>query len=110
MLTVTDSAVPLLQDMLKDEPGCKFRILVSSSCGGPDFNLALDESTNKTDMTPIVNGVAFIYPEHVAPYLDGVIIDAVEKGNGRLGLVIRSPIRGECCSSSGHSGCSSTGC
>ncbi len=110
MLTVTDSAASLLQDMLEDEPKCKLRLLVSSSCGGPDFSLALDESASPNDLTPIINGVAFIYPEHVTQYLDGVTIDAVDKGNGRLGLVIRSPISGECCSSSGHSCCSSSGC
>ena len=69
--------------------------------------MALDESINPIDVTPDVNGVPFIYPEHMTPYLDGVIFDAEDRGGG-LGIVIRSPIPGGSCGDSDDS--CGTGC
>ncbi|MCY0889080.1 MAG: hypothetical protein OWQ59_11575 [Alicyclobacillaceae bacterium] len=52
--------------------------------------MALDESVNALDMQVEEQGVPFVFPEHLVPYLNGITIDLVDHGYGP-GISIRRP-------------------
>jgi iron-sulfur cluster assembly protein len=77
MLTITDSAVKHLQELLleKSEPGKALRISVErGGCAGMSYSMSLDEP-NAADFTEGREGVKVVVDPASLPYVSGSTID-----------------------------------
>src|SRR4051794_23711531 len=93
MITVTDSAVKQLQELLSESPestGKGLRILVEAGgCAGMQYVMALDEPKEGDDVVTR-EGVSVLVDTVSAKYLDGSIIDYTDELSG-AGFRIRNP-------------------
>jgi len=78
MLTITDSAVAKLRDILTEEnnPALKLRIFVQGGgCSGMQYGFTLDEIANEDDFTLDESGVQVLVDAMSMQYLTGAEID-----------------------------------
>jgi len=78
MLTITDSAVAKLRDILAEEnnPALKLRIFVQGGgCSGMQYGFTLDEIANEDDFTLDESGVQVLVDAMSMQYLTGAEID-----------------------------------
>ena len=93
MITLTDSAVIKLQDLLAEEnnPKLKLRVFVQGGgCSGFQYGFTLDETTNDDDFDIKVNGVQVLVDSMSSQYLQGAAVDYREDNYG-ASFVINNP-------------------
>jgi len=81
MITLTDSAVEKLRDLLAEEnnPDLKLRTFVQGGgCSGMQYGFTFDEITNEDDWEEDHEGVKILIDSMSAQYLDGARIDYKE--------------------------------
>ena len=81
MITLTDSAVEKLRDLLAEEnnPDLKLRTFVQGGgCSGMQYGFTFDEITNEDDWEEDFEGVKILIDSMSATYLDGAQIDYKE--------------------------------
>jgi len=78
MITVTESAVAKIQDILAEEnnPTLKLRVFVQGGgCSGMQYGFTLDETQNDDDWDLDINGVHVLVDAMSGGYLQGAVID-----------------------------------
>ena len=81
MLTITDSAIGKIKDLLAEEnnPNLKLRTFVQGGgCSGMQYGFTFDEDQNEDDFTIEENGVVILVDSASMMYLDGASIDYKE--------------------------------
>ena len=81
MITLTESAVEKLRDLLAEEnnPDLKLRTFVQGGgCSGMQYGFTFDEITNEDDWEEDHEGVKILIDSMSAQYLDGARIDYKE--------------------------------
>ena len=81
MITLTDSAIEKLKDLLAEEnnPDLKLRTFVQGGgCSGMQYGFTFDEITNEDDWEEDHEGVKILIDSMSAQYLDGARIDYKE--------------------------------
>lgn len=81
MITLTDSAVEKLRDLLAEEnnPDLKLRTFVQGGgCSGMQYGFTFDEIINEDDWEEDFEGVKILIDSMSATYLDGAQIDYKE--------------------------------
>jgi iron-sulfur cluster insertion protein len=85
MITITDSAVAKLQDILSEEanPNLKLRVFVQGGgCSGFQYGFTLDEEQADDDWSIETNGVQVLVDSMSGGYLQGATIDYREDQYG----------------------------
>lgn len=80
-LTLTDSAVAKLRDLLAEEnnPDIKLRVFVQGGgCSGMSYGFTFDEEQNEDDFTIEKSGVAVLVDSMSMQYLNSATIDYKE--------------------------------
>jgi iron-sulfur cluster insertion protein len=93
MITLTDSAVVKLQDLLAEEnnPNLKLRVFVQGGgCSGFQYGFTLDEDTNEDDFDIKINEVPVLIDSMSSQYLQGARVDYREDNYG-ASFVIDNP-------------------
>jgi iron-sulfur cluster insertion protein len=78
MITVSESAVAKIQDILAEEnnPALKLRVFVQGGgCSGMSYGFTLDETQNEDDWDLEINGVKVLVDSMSGGYLQGANID-----------------------------------
>lgn len=78
MITVSESAVAKIQDILAEEnnPQLKLRVFVQGGgCSGMQYGFTLDDTQNEDDWDIDVNGVKILVDSMSGGYLQGAEID-----------------------------------
>jgi len=78
MITITDSAVLKIQDILAEEnnPNIKLRVFVQGGgCSGMQYGFTLDEEQAEDDWDLDINGVHVLVDSMSGGYLQGAVID-----------------------------------
>ena len=78
MITVSESAVAKIQDILAEEnnPALKLRVFVQGGgCSGMQYGFTLDETQNEDDWDLDINGVHVLVDAMSGGYLQGAVID-----------------------------------
>ena len=78
MITITDSAVEKLRDILAEEnnPKLKLRVFVQGGgCSGMQYGFTLDETQAEDDWNVESNGVTVLIDSMSGGYLQGATID-----------------------------------
>ena len=78
MITVTESAVAKIQDILAEEnnPELKLRVFVQGGgCSGMSYGFTLDDVQNEDDWDLDYNGVQVLVDSMSGGYLQGAVID-----------------------------------
>ena len=78
MITVTESAVAKIQDILAEEnnPALKLRVFVQGGgCSGMQYGFTLEETQNDDDWDLDINGVHVLVDAMSGGYLQGAVID-----------------------------------
>jgi iron-sulfur cluster insertion protein len=81
MLTLTDSAVNKIKDLLAEEnnPSLKLRTFVQGGgCSGMQYGFTFDESQNEDDFAIEEDGITVLIDSASMMYLDGASIDYKE--------------------------------
>jgi iron-sulfur cluster insertion protein len=85
MITVTETAVAKLQDILAEEnnPSLKLRVFVQGGgCSGMQYGFTLDETQNEDDWDLEISGVKVLVDSMSSGYLQGAEIDYKEDTYG----------------------------
>lgn len=85
MITITDSAVVKLRDILAEEnnPSLKLRVFVQGGgCSGMQYGFTLDENQADDDWNIESNGVQVLIDSMSGGYLQGAVIDYKEDQYG----------------------------
>jgi iron-sulfur cluster insertion protein len=85
MITVTETAVAKLQDIMAEEsnPALKLRVFVQGGgCSGMSYGFTLDEEQNEDDWDLEVSGVKILVDSMSSGYLQGAEIDYREDTYG----------------------------
>ena len=85
MITITDSAVEKLRDILAEEnnPALKLRVFVQGGgCSGMSYGFTLDETQAEDDWDIESNGVTVLVDSMSGGYLQGATIDFKEDEYG----------------------------
>ena len=85
MITVTETAVAKLQDIIAEEsnPALKLRVFVQGGgCSGMSYGFTLDEEQNEDDWDLEVSGVKILVDSMSGGYLQGAEIDYKEDQYG----------------------------
>lgn len=85
MITITESAVAKLKDILAEEnnPAVKLRVFVQGGgCSGMQYGFTLDETQAEDDWDIEVNGVNVLVDSMSGGYLQGAVIDYKEDQYG----------------------------
>ena len=85
MITITDSAVAKLQDILAEEnnPAIKLRVFVQGGgCSGMQYGFTLDDAQAEDDWDIEANGVHVLVDSMSGGYLQGAVIDYREDQYG----------------------------
>lgn len=93
MLTLTDSAVAKIKDIIAEEnnPAIKLRVFVQGGgCSGMQYGFTLDEETNDDDWDLDMNGVSLLVDSMSGQYLQDAEVDYKEDING-ASFVIKNP-------------------
>jgi iron-sulfur cluster insertion protein len=78
MITITDTAVEKIQDIIAEEnnPGLKLRVFVQGGgCSGMQYGFTLDEEQAEDDWDLEVKGVHVLVDSMSGGYLQGAVID-----------------------------------
>jgi len=78
MLTITNSAVEKIQDILAEEnnPSLKLRVFVQGGgCSGMQYGFTLDEAVNEDDFDLDIDGIHVLVDSMSGTYLQGAEID-----------------------------------
>ena len=78
MITITESAVTKLKDILAEEkdPGLKLRVFVQGGgCSGMQYGFTLDNATNEDDFDLEFSGVNVLVDSMSSQYLQGATVD-----------------------------------
>jgi iron-sulfur cluster insertion protein len=78
MITITESAVAKLQDILAEEnnPSLKLRVFVQGGgCSGMSYGFTLDETQNEDDWDLDIGGVKVLVDSMSGGYLQGAEVD-----------------------------------
>lgn len=100
MLTMTDSAVSQLKQLLKKEesPEKALRVYVSpGGCSGFSYGMQLDDERSEDDTILTIDGVTVVVDELSLPQLEGAQIDYVNALMGG-GFVVQNPNASKTCS------------
>jgi iron-sulfur cluster assembly protein len=100
MLTMTDSAVSQLKQLLKkeDNPEKALRVYVSpGGCSGFSYGMQLDDERSDDDTILTIDGVTVVVDELSLPQLQGAQIDYVNALMGG-GFVVQNPNATKTCS------------
>ena len=103
MLEVTDKAIEMIKDFLKDrETPHSIRIVMSAGCGGPSLGMALDEPLASDEVIED-NGLTFLIDKILLEEAKPIHVDFVTTPNGS-GFKLTSPLSaagggcgGSCC-------------
>ncbi|CAH0118343.1 iron-sulfur cluster assembly accessory protein [Paenibacillus sp. CECT 9249] len=93
MITISDTAIEKIQEMLAAEetPNLFLRIAVQAGgCSGFSYGMGLDNEQNYNDKVLDIKGMKVVVDEDSAKYLYGVEIDYKESGMGG-GFTIHNP-------------------
>jgi iron-sulfur cluster insertion protein len=93
MITVTESAVAKIQDILAEEnnPGLRLRVFVQGGgCSGMQYGFTLDEQVNEDDWNMDIDGIQVLVDAMSSGYLQGATIDYQEDQYGSQ-FTIRNP-------------------
>ena len=74
MITVTDSAVAKIKDIIAEEnnPSLKLRVFVQGGgCSGMQYGFTLDEDVGEDDWTLDINGIQILVDSMSGQYLQG---------------------------------------
>jgi iron-sulfur cluster insertion protein len=85
MITVTETAVAKIQDILIEEsnPALKLRVFVQGGgCSGMQYGFTLDETQNEDDWDLEISGVKVLVDSMSGAYLQGAEIDYKEDQYG----------------------------
>lgn len=85
MITVTETAVAKLKDILAEEnnPALKLRVFVQGGgCSGMSYGFTLDEAQNEDDWDLEIDGVKVLVDSMSGGYLQGATIDYKEDAYG----------------------------
>lgn len=85
MITVTESAVAKIQDILAEEnnPSLHLRVFVQGGgCSGMSYGFTLDDTQNEDDWDIEVHGVRVLVDSMSGGYLQGATIDYKESEMG----------------------------
>jgi iron-sulfur cluster insertion protein len=85
MITITDSAVAKLKDVLAEEnnPALKLRVFVQGGgCSGMQYGFTLDDAQAEDDWDVQVDGVNVLVDSMSGGYLQGAVIDYREDQYG----------------------------
>jgi iron-sulfur cluster insertion protein len=78
MITVTESAVAKIQDILQEEnnPNLKLRVFVQGGgCSGMQYGFTLDEEQNEDDWDLEISGIKVVVDSMSGGYLQGAVVD-----------------------------------
>ena len=78
MITITETAVAKIKDIIAEEnnPAIKLRVFVQGGgCSGMQYGFTLDEEVNEDDWDIESNGVNVLVDSMSGGYLQGAIID-----------------------------------
>jgi iron-sulfur cluster insertion protein len=93
MITLTDSAIEKLKDILIEEnnPAIKLRVFVQGGgCSGMQYGFTLDDVINEDDWDLDINGVHVLVDSMSSGYMQGAEIDYKEDQYGSQ-FVIKNP-------------------
>jgi len=93
MITVTESAVAKIQDILAEEnnPALKLRVFVQGGgCSGMQYGFTLDEQQNDDDWNLEILGVKVLVDAMSGGYLQGATVDYREDQYGSQ-FTIKNP-------------------
>lgn len=85
MITITETAVAKIQDILSEEnnPQLKLRVFVQGGgCSGMQYGFTLDEEQAEDDWDLDINGVKILVDSMSGGYLQGAEIDYKESEMG----------------------------
>jgi iron-sulfur cluster insertion protein len=85
MITVTETAVAKIQDILAEENNVnlKLRVFVQGGgCSGMSYGFTLDEAQNEDDWDLEINGINVLVDSTSGGYLQGATIDYQEDQYG----------------------------
>jgi len=85
MITITESAVAKIKDILAEEnnPELKLRVFVQGGgCSGMQYGFTLDEEQAEDDWDIEINGVQVLVDSMSGGYLQGATIDYKEDAMG----------------------------
>ena len=85
MITLTDSAVEKLRDILAEEndPNAKLRVFVQGGgCSGMQYGFTLDDTVNEDDWDIEIKGVHVLVDSMSGGYLQGAKLDYKEDQYG----------------------------
>jgi iron-sulfur cluster insertion protein len=85
MITVTESAVAKIQDILAEEnnPNLKLRVFVQGGgCSGFQYGFTLDEDQAEDDWDLEISGVKVLVDSMSGGYLQGAVIDYKDDAMG----------------------------
>jgi iron-sulfur cluster insertion protein len=93
MITLSESAVNRIQDILAEEnqPDLKLRVFVQGGgCSGMQYGFTLDQDTGEDDWTLDINGVQILVDSMSGQYLQGAEINYQDNAMG-ASFVITNP-------------------
>ena len=93
MITVSESAVAKIQDILAEEnnPNLRLRVFVQGGgCSGMQYGFTLDDVQNEDDWNLDINGVEILVDAMSGGYLQGAEIDYKDDVMG-ASFTIRNP-------------------
>ena len=93
MITLSDSAVTRVQDILAEEnqPDLKLRVFVQGGgCSGMQYGFTLDQDIGEDDWTLDISGVQILVDSMSGQYLQGAEIDFQDDAMG-ASFVIKNP-------------------
>ena len=104
MLEVTDKAVEMIKDFIKDrETPHSIRIMMSGGCGGPGLGMALDEAQDSDEVIEN-NGLTFVVDKILLEEAKPIQVDFIVTPDGSGFKLTSSPLTaavagcgGSCC-------------
>lgn len=93
MITITESAVEKIRDILAEEnnPKLKLRVFVQGGgCSGFQYGFTLDEDQNEDDWDLEINGIKVLVDSMSNSYLEGAVLDYKEDQYGSQ-FTIKNP-------------------
>jgi iron-sulfur cluster insertion protein len=85
MITITETAIARIQDILAEEnkPDLKLRVFVQGGgCSGMQYGFTLDEQVNEDDFDLDINNIHVLVDSMSGSYLQGAVIDYKEDQYG----------------------------
>jgi iron-sulfur cluster assembly protein len=104
MLTVTDKALEIIKDFLKDKKvDASIRVFLNMGCSGPSLGMALNEAQNELDEVIQAGGTTFVIEKDLLNQVKPINIDFIATPQGAgFKLTSSLPEGGGCGSCSCH--------